>query len=430
MDGYYVNLNSCTVKIGLYNGENTPKFVSDELLPTVVSNSHIVDPQQFAKEFSRILAGHLGSTLPKLPIYYVLEPEVTELFLATSQKNGANEEEYISAQITERLVDEKVEDLYCHYFKIAPFVYQFAGIKKTYLEGLLEAGNALGLEIGGIYPLGLLLAKSNNDVSSMFVFTAGQLSTVVFSELTGVTFAEKFTTKVSVTELKDLFGKLSIYNSKHEKIQVYSTIEKVGGRPAEQGFESAEVAREVLTKQPTIAETQVNLLNILPVPQVAQSRKVPAIAMAGVVSVLLLGGIVLQLTVGFNNIFKNSGQATKQEVLADENKAVAEVTPTPTSSPVAAIKRTDIKIRVENGNGVPGSAGKLKTYMEGFGYNVAGVGNADKDNYANTSVFLPKELAAYKDLIKNDLKTNYSVEITETDKKSADYDVLIVAGLK
>jgi FtsZ-interacting cell division protein YlmF len=143
-----------------------------------------------------------------------------------------------------------------------------------------------------------------------------------------------------------------------------------------------------------------------------------------------MGGLILQLTVGFNTIF-GTKTPTKgnQAVLAGQNQ-----TPTlkpsqeePTK-PQKELKRTDLKIRVENGNGLAGSAGKLKAYLEGFGYNVATVGNSDRSDYTKTTVKLPKDFADYKELITNDLKTNYSVEISNVENKFTDYDILVIAG--
>ncbi|PIS22628.1 hypothetical protein COT50_00945 [candidate division WWE3 bacterium CG08_land_8_20_14_0_20_41_10] len=147
-------------------------------------------------------------------------------------------------------------------------------------------------------------------------------------------------------------------------------------------------------------------------------------------SVLLVGGLILQLTVGFTNILGNKAPTQVREnqtVLSEQKVAPAEIKPD--EKPQKEFKRTDLKIRVENGNGVAGSAGKLKTYLEGFGYTVVSVGNSDRTDYAKTMIKLPRDLVDYKDLLTNDLKTNYSVEIVNVDAKFTDFDLLIIAGL-
>ncbi len=445
MDGYFIHLNASTLNVGLYNGNQNPKFITEDLLPTAVSRSRVIDPQEFCKELSKILATHYGEKLPRLPLYFILEPELTELFLLTGSKNGvgpADESEHMEKQIRERLVDEEPKNLYLAQYKIAPFIYQSVGIKKDLLDPFLESGNTIGLEIGGILPLGLILAKTNTDVSSMFVFPGEKEVTAVFSELTGVTFAEKFGGKLAVEELIELFWKLSVYNSKHGEVKMYTfskyehnlgshSHSTLGDGTLEDGFEEIDLTHRTLENTPTILNSLANLINILPVQEMPRKNKAPVIALATITSFLLVAGLMIQLTVGFDTLLGKQTSNQQQEVLAGQEQTTATATPEPIQQEgKKEIKRTDITLRVENGNGVAGSARKLKTYLEGFGYKVISVGNADKTDYTQTSIKLPKDLANYKDLLTNDLKTNYSVEIVDVDTKPADYDVLIIAGAK
>ena len=454
MNGYYLHLNGSTLKVGLYDGTGSGRFLTEELLPTACSHSKIIDPEEFAKEFKRILSAHYGENLPKLPLVFILEPEITELFLLTGNKQAINPEQeaqLMENQIKERLVDENPNDLYISEYKIAPFIYQFVGIKKPTLDAVLEAGRLVDLEIGGIFPLGLLLAKTNADVSSMFVFPRKDEVTAVFSELTGITFAEKFQGKLDLEELKELFWKLSVYNTKATEVKIYSFSKYEQSFSSNDGvtflegglendYEELALTQALLEKNPALLSGQGNLLNILPVPVVAEKSKAPIIAGAGVLSFLLIGSLVLQLTVGFDSLFGKKPSGQSQEVLAEQQQSQ---TPAPTPSnesnidqsqqnqePVKPkeVKRSDLTLRVENGNGVPGSAGKLKTYLEGFGYKVLEPGNADKTDYAKTTVKLPKELVDYKDLLTNDLKTNYSIEVVELETKPSGYDVLVIVG--
>jgi len=454
VNGYYLHLNGSTLKVGLYDGTGGGRFLTEELLPTACSHSKIIDPDEFSKEFKRILAVHYSENLPKLPLVLILEPEITELFLLTSNKQAINPEQeaqLMENQIKERLVDENPNDLYISEYKIAPFIYQFVGIKKPTLDAMLEAGRLVGLEIGGIFPLGLLLAKTNADVSSMFVFPRKDETTAVFSELTGITFAEKFSGKLSLEELKELFWKLSVYNTKSTEVKIYSfpkyeqsfssndCVNLLEGG-LENDYEELALTQVLLEKNPAFLSGQGNLCNILPVPVVEEKSKAPIIAGAGVLSFLLIGSLVLQLTVGFDTLFGSKSGGQNQEVLAEQQQSQTPA-PTPSEQPSPnqgqqnqeavkpkEVKRSDLTIRVENGNGIPGSAGKLKAYLEGFGYKVLEPGNADKIDYAKTTVKLPKELADYKDLLTNDLKTNYSVEVAELESRPTGYDVLVIVG--
>jgi len=452
--GYYLHLNGSVLKVGLYDGTGSGRFFTEELLPTVASHSKIIDPEEFAKEFKQMLAIHYGENLPKLPLVLILEPEITELFLLTGNKQAINTEQeaqLMENQIKERLVDENPEDLYFSEYKIAPFIYQFVGIKKPILDTILEVGRLVDLEIGGIFPLGLLLAKTNADVSSMFVFPRKDEVTAVFSELTGITFAEKFSGKLDLEELKELFWKLSVYNTKATEVKIYSFPKYEQSFSSDEGvsflegglendYEELALTRALLEKNQAFLSGQCNLLNILPVPVVAEKSKASIIAGAGVLSFLLIGSLILQLTVGFDTLFSSKSGGQNQEVLAEQQQSQTPA-PTPSEEPNGnqnqqnqepvkpkEVRRSDLTIRVENGNGIPGSAGKVKAYLEGFGYKVLEPGNADKIDYAKTTVKLPKELADYKDLLTNDLKTNYSVEVVELETKPSGYDALVIVG--
>ena len=439
MNGYFIHLNSSTLKLALYNGAQPTKFVTEDLLPTALSHSRIVDAHEFAKEFSRILGQDLGVTLPKLPMYFVLEPELTELFLLTSNKNSRDDYEYFLQQIRDRLVDKNVDDLYFSYFKIAPFVYQFIGVKKDILQTFLDASNEIGLELGGILPFGLILPKTNSNISSMFVLPNGDSTKAIFSELTGTSFAEKLDKKITLNELVELFWKLSVYTNKGGELNIYTFAKNehsfgshkvltLGNGNLQQDYEEICLTKKTIENDPQMLDSQTNVLNLLPLPQMESRRPVPAVAIASIASILLVGGLILQLTVGFDTIFGNNSSAQiNQDVLAKTETANQQEP----EKPQKEIKRTDLKIRVENGNGIAGSAGKLKLYLEDLGYTGVTAGNSDRSDYAKTTVKLPKDLADYKDLLTNDLtKTNYSVEVANVDAKPADYDVLIIVGLR
>lgn len=449
MDGYYLHISGNTLKVGLYNGAEPGRFLTEDLLPTVCARSRIVDPEEFAKEFKKILAAHCGENLPKLPLFFILEPEVTELFLLTDSKqiiNTGREVELMEKQIREKLVDENPEDLYITEYKIAPFIYQFIGVKKAVLEAILKFARSTELELGGIFPVALLLAKTNSEVSSLFVFPEKDKTTAVFSELTGITFAEKLGGKVALEELKQLFWKLSVYNTKNTELKVYSfkkyehnfsTQETIIflGQDLEGDYEEISLTRKLLKDNQNLLSGQCNLISIAPTPTMASKSKTPVLAGVGILSSLLIGGLILQLTLGFDTILGNKQARQGQEILSEQEQTQT-VMPSPQntsdqgqdSAKPREIKRSDLIIRVENGNGIPGSAGKMKNYLEELGYKVLSPANADRTDYVKTTIKLPKDFSDYKDTITNDLKTKYSVEVVNLETRMPDYDVLIIVG--
>ncbi len=450
-------IESFNIKVGLYDGKGAGRFFAEQLLPTSLSRSKILDTEEFIREFKRALASHYGENLPKLPIFFILDPEATELFLLTSNKQIADTEqeaELMEKQIRERLGDENPEDFYVGEYKIAPFTYQFVGVKKSTLDSLLEVGRLMGLEIGGVFPLGLLLAKTNTDISSMFVIPKENKTIVVFSELTGVSLARDLDDQLPLEELRKLFWELSVYNKKPSDLRIYSfpqceqkftTSDEVGlvGESLEKNFEEISMARGLFENGQVVPTDPCNLINMIPKPTLAEKRKTPAATALGALSVVLVIGLLLQLTIGFNTILDSKTNRQNHEVLSsDQQQSQTQTVATQDELNQnqgqdrqdqdviipKEVKRSELTVKVENGNGIPGSAGKLKTYLEGFGYKVLEPGNADRINYAKTIIKLPKEMADYKNLLVNDLKTNYSVEIEELDIKPSNYDVLVIVG--
>lgn len=106
-------------------------------------------------------------------------------------------------------------------------------------------------------------------------------------------------------------------------------------------------------------------------------------------------------------------------------------TPSPSPTPTPALNRSDLKIEVLNGSGIPGLAGQAKDYLEGLGYKDVATGNADSYTSTQTQLSLKSDKFAYTGLILTDLKTNYSV-LDQVASLSADnsYDAVITVGQK
>lgn len=76
--------------------------------------------------------------------------------------------------------------------------------------------------------------------------------------------------------------------------------------------------------------------------------------------------------------------------------------PTPTNKPV--FDKSDWSLEILNGSGVTGAAKKIAERLQTFGYPVVKTGNADKDNYSQTQIFIKKSLQDRAELIIADLK--------------------------
>ena len=113
----------------------------------------------------------------------------------------------------------------------------------------------------------------------------------------------------------------------------------------------------------------------------------------------------------------------------------ASLSPTPEVSPtpIAGLKRTEIKIKVLNGTGSKGVAAAGKEYLEGLGYADVATGNAKRSDYTKTEVVLGKDKAAYWSLLKEDLAKKYTLAdgFTTDDEllaASGGYDALVIIG--
>jgi hypothetical protein len=104
------------------------------------------------------------------------------------------------------------------------------------------------------------------------------------------------------------------------------------------------------------------------------------------------------------------------------------VEPTMTPTPTPKLERSEIKVKVLNGGGVPGKATVVKNLLKEKGYEEILTGNADDFDYEKTEIQVKKDGANFGELMKADIKDNSaSPKITELDEKEAP-DVIVIIG--
>lgn len=118
----------------------------------------------------------------------------------------------------------------------------------------------------------------------------------------------------------------------------------------------------------------------------------------------------------------------------------AEFSPTPevVSSPASEaspeadeVDRSKPQIRVLNGSGVVGVASSFKDFIEGLGYKVASIGNAENYDYSQTEVRFKEDFKNYEETLVSDLSDKYSVKVSSSDLESSDSaDIEIIVGSK
>ena len=96
---------------------------------------------------------------------------------------------------------------------------------------------------------------------------------------------------------------------------------------------------------------------------------------AGIAAAVLVGG----------SLFAFAKKSTKSVSFVPTPTVAPEPTATPTPAPV---NKLDFTIKVFNGNGVKGAAGKMKTVLEDKGYKVTETGNTSDFNHPTTEVYV------------------------------------------
>jgi len=185
-----------------------------------------------------------------------------------------------------------------------------------------------------------------------------------------------------------------------------------------------EPTAESVTRKEKVEELyqEVKDVKVMPEISVHKSRPITSIFVWAIVTILvaiLTGGILFAL-------------AKKTSPL----HLFARPTPTPTSAPTATptptpatIDKTSFEIKVLNGGGTVGAAGKMKTLLEDKGYTVAGTGNTDEYTYETTEIHGKTTM---KDAIANlqaDLADTYTLGTVAADlSASASADVEVIVG--
>ena len=155
------------------------------------------------------------------------------------------------------------------------------------------------------------------------------------------------------------------------------------------------------------------------------SRKVIFMVITILVALLVMTGLFLVLRNGVTNInfpFISSPTATPT------------ITPAPTITPTPTIdnklKRSDLRISVENGTDKIGFAKETAVYLEGLGYKILSKSNADKDDYEKTIIMITETKKNYLPLVISDLRDKFDTSSVESLDKDSKYDIVLILGKK
>lgn len=140
----------------------------------------------------------------------------------------------------------------------------------------------------------------------------------------------------------------------------------------------------------------------------------------GAIVILLLGALAFLYTQGvFDSIFKSAPVEVQKE----------EPAPTATPTPVDTEEdKEKLTVKVLNGTGVVGQAGRAKTRLEALDYSGIEAENADTEDNTETKVtFSPKVPKEYQEEIIEDLEKIFETVTSEV-KEDATTDIEVLTG--
>lgn len=150
------------------------------------------------------------------------------------------------------------------------------------------------------------------------------------------------------------------------------------------------------------------------------------IAVVGVILIVLVGG---WLILGNSSGGSETPSSTPDNGLSTFPSPNT-TTPTPDTSPSASpVAKSEVKLEVLNGTGVPGEASFLQDELEKLGFENIEVGNADEQDAKETVATYSREISPeVADEITARLEELYETVRTRRATVSGDFDISITTG--
>jgi len=157
---------------------------------------------------------------------------------------------------------------------------------------------------------------------------------------------------------------------------------------------------------------------------ISPKKKSPLWILMILAIILILGGIFFLAKKSFK---KESTSATPESLGSQTSEPVT--TQEATSTPVP-VDKTNIKIQISNGTGIPKEASFLQGKLRTLGYTNISVDNADNENYSATEVTFASSVSeVVVDEVTTELEKIYESVKTKTGS-SGSYDIKIITGLQ
>jgi hypothetical protein len=439
MQDLIISINKNVLRLSTIDQETELRVALIDLPKGAVSDSIIKDPKKVVDSIQEILGSVTEQKKQKLALNFVMQPEEVVLKFITVGKTDDDLDAQIVKEIKEKLEEVPLNDLYYSYQKIAPFLYQFVGVKKEYLESYLDVSNLLGIGIKSIIPWVLALPKYVKATEpAIFVSRSGDSQVIALSELNGIFFSGVYEEERSPEDITKLVKDLSFYKRSTPISKVYTLNYdsfKIGGfdttpiglpnfddgTEVQPGYEFNVITNYLLDSDRELVRSQLNVINLLPLPVIEQKNAV-MVAAGGAMTALLLVGVFY----GGYMLLRDSQRPDDSYIAENTQEETSVLSET---SEVEEVKREDLVIRVENGSGTSGIASNAEEFLSGLGYNVLEIDTAEEVRESTLLKFKGDKVGTFKDLVQGDLKEKASgMEVEEDLESESEYDLLIIIG--
>lgn len=427
MFGYIISVRNN--KIFISSSSEPQEIYEKDFNKDVVDGSEILDTEAFAKNLGELIINEFGPNPEKQPLNFLVEPQDIIVNFIICDKNNGDDEAYLIEKAEKKLASQGLvlDDVYFSYQKIAPFVYQFVAMSKPLLEKYLDIAGDLEFELNSVVPWFFLLPRISENISESktFIVDGGNSGLAIHTEFGGVKEVEKID--------KNDFDKMV-----NEKKIVWDE-------------NRHKLLEDIFSEK--LATTQINLLNLLPLPVEQKQPKALVYVGSAVTAILLIAGIYFGINHAntldesdvlggvkkddqikqSNKLVSEGDKNIQDEQSEDERKEEEEVEQEEIKEQEDVTeefaKREYLRVKVLNSTQQSKLAGQTSTYLANLGYDTAVPDDYKGEEQSSTLVQLNPDFANYEDTIKEDLGEKFeNIKITTDLEKDLDYNALIIVG--
>ena len=162
-----------------------------------------------------------------------------------------------------------------------------------------------------------------------------------------------------------------------------------------------------------------------------ETQKKNAIWLWLLIALIIIGALIFAFVRGIGPFSKFSPFTESEEISTPVPSPVEFSTSTPEASPAVELDKSEAKIRVLNGSGKAGVAQAVKNFLEGKGYKIISVGNAESYDFEQTVLKFKEGFKKFEEVLVGDLSDDYSVKVSSDNLEATDSaDIEVIVGAK